>query len=370
MATRRENGAGCVVKLKYKDAVTKKVKESRYYYILYRVGGRRIRESSESESKMVAEKLLQRRLGEHGLGIAPAQDTKAVKYEDIRDAYLRDFTGTFSTKPDGTQYMKGVQFLDAFFAGTRGTDFTTALLQRFIASRRKEGVKDPTIRRNLVILRAMLNHGRHKVTPRLVAEVPHFPMPEDSEPCGEYIPPEKFADILKVMPTDLHPFFTFMYATGCRLGALQKITWDMVNADCSEIKLPAEIMKARKPLTVVLAGNVLEPVAAMLHKMFRVPGPVFYSTNFRREWSKAVAKVGLGTWDKKTQTRTGVRIHDCRCSAAVNLVDSGVDSDLVMKIGGWKTMAMFSRYNVLDTKRMRAAMIQGGEFVSRRMKKA
>jgi hypothetical protein len=41
-----------------------------------------------------------------------------------------------------------------------------------------------------------------------------------------------------------------------------------------------------------------------------------------------------------------------------------------MKIGGWKTVAMFSRYNVIDTKRMRAAMIQGGEFVSRRMKQA
>ena len=57
MAKRRENGQGSVVKLKYKDPVTKEEKESRYYYILYRVGGRRIRESSESEVKAVAEAL-------------------------------------------------------------------------------------------------------------------------------------------------------------------------------------------------------------------------------------------------------------------------------------------------------------------------
>jgi hypothetical protein len=144
----------------------------------------------------------------------------------------------------------------------------------------------------------------------------------------------------------------------------------MVSADCTEIKLPAAIMKARQPLTLVLDGPVLGPVAATLRKMFRIDGrPVFDSANYRPAWSKACAKVGLGTYDKKTRTRTGVRIHDCRCSAAVNLVDAGVNEDLVMKIGGWKTKAMFSRYNVLNTQRVRAAMIRGGQYVTERAKK-
>jgi integrase len=184
------------------------------------------------------------------------------------------------------------------------------------------------------------------------------------------VPPEDFAKLLKVLPVNLHPFFIFMYATGCRLGAAQRITWDMVSSDCTEIKLPAAIMKARQPLTLVLAGPVLEPVAATLRKMFRTEGPVFNSTNYRPAWSKACAKVGLGTYDKKTRTRTGVRIHDCRCSAAVNLVDAGVNEDLVMKIGGWKTKAMFSRYNVINTMRTREAMIQGGQYVAARAKQA
>jgi hypothetical protein len=38
-----------------------------------------------------------------------------------------------------------------------------------------------------------------------------------------------------------------------------------------------------------------------------------------------------------------------RCSAAINLVDAGVPEDIVMKIGGWKTKAMFSRYNVMNS---------------------
>jgi hypothetical protein len=56
--------------------------------------------------------------------------------------------------------------------------------------------------------------------------------------------------------------------------------------------------------------------------------------------------------------------------AAVNLVDAGVAEDVVMKIGGWQTRAMFSRYNVLDTDRVRAAMEQGGQYVAERMRNA
>jgi hypothetical protein len=34
---------------------------------------------------------------------------------------------------------------------------------------------------------------------------------------------------------------------------------------------------------------------------------------------------------------TRVRIHDCRCSAAINLLAAGVDEGTVLKIGGWAT---------------------------------
>src|SRR5207302_10205193 len=73
--------------------------------------------------------------------------------------------------------------------------------------------------------------------------------------------------------------------------------------------------------------------------------------------------VGVGTWDGKKRTRTGVRIHDCRASAAINLLASAVDEGLVLKIGGWKTRAMLDRYNVADPTRLAAAMKKGGKMV-------
>jgi len=71
--------------------------------------------------------------------------------------------------------------------------------------------------------------------------------------------------------------------------------------------------------------------------------------------------------DSKRRTYKGVRIHDLRVSAAVNLIDAGVPQDIVMKIGGWKTPAMLSRYNVMNTDRIRKAMEQGGKHVADRI---
>jgi hypothetical protein len=47
-----------------------------------------------------------------------------------------------------------------------------------------------------------------------------------------------------------------------------------------------------------------------------------------------------------------------------------VPEDIVMKIGGWRTGAMFSRYNVMNTDRVKAAMEKDGEYVADRMRDA
>lgn len=338
----------------------------RIWWLLYRVDGKQLAKSTkgmfdgvwnDGSSREVALQMLRAELTDTSRGAIPSAITDKLTYEALRDAYLDE-------NPEQRAYY-GLQHLDKFFAGMTATSITTDVLRKFRKRREeKDHVSGPTIRRNLVVLRAMYNQARREGKLRL-HDVPYFPMPEDSEPAGTRIHPKEFAKVLSHLPESLKPFFSTMYATGCRLGALQRITWDMVSKDCSSIELPGSLTKSKKPLTLVLAGAQLEPIAAMLRKMFRDSAkPVFDSTNYRPEWSKACAKAGLGTYDKKTRTRTGVRIHDCRVSAAINLIESGVDADIVMKIGGWKTMAMFSRYNLLDKSRIKAAMEKGGEYVA------
>jgi integrase len=359
---KRQYGTGSVVKLKDTEGT-----ESRYWYILYRVDGRQIRESSKSESKMVAEKLLQKRMGEAGMGRAPAQHVAKLKYEDIRDAWLAEAKnkqrGTLYTRRDGSVTVSGLPRLDNYFKKMNVTKIDTACLRRYIAARKADRAEDATVRRNLVILRAMMNLARKEGKLEL-HNVPYFPMPQDSDAAGEYVAPDAFEKIIGHLPSNLHPFFQFLYATGCRIGAAKKITWSMLSAKRDVISLPGAIVKNRKPLTLVLAGPQLEPVAAMLKKMFADDDqPIFDYTNYRVAWQKACAKTGHGVRDEKRRF-DGLRIHDLRVSAAVNMSQAGIPEDTIMKVGGWKTRSMFSRYNVHDEQRIREAMEQAGRHVA------
>ena len=127
---------------------------------------------------------------------------------------------------------------------------------------------------------------------------------------------------------------------------------------CYGDQIPGQLIKSRNPLTIVLAGAGLEPVARLLKKTFRKNGDrVFDTTNYRAEWYKACISVKVGF-------RKDGKYEGQRCSAAINMIDAGVSEDVVMKIEGWKTTAMLSRYNVMNTDRIRKAMERGGSYVA------
>jgi len=60
--------------------------------------------------------------------------------------------------------------------------------------------------------------------------------------------------------------------------------------------------------------------------------------DFRESWANARKAAGVGS----------LKIHDLRRTGARNMRRCGVDRDVIMKIGGWKTDSVFRRYNIVD----------------------
>ena len=58
-----------------------------------------------------------------------------------------------------------------------------------------------------------------------------------------------------------------------------------------------------------------------------------------------------GTWTAAATAigRPGLLLHDLRRSGARALIRAGVPEDVVLKLGGWRTRSMLTRYNVVDT---------------------
>jgi integrase len=344
-------------------SIIKRPGTSKLYIRYYAANGRQVQEAVGSDNEQKAQNLLTLRMGESMQGMRPAQDVKRVTYENIRDSYVAEHPLDPSNKTK-------LGYLNEFFEGMRAVDINSDVLRRFIAEKRaKDLLADPTIRRILIMLRSMLNQAR-KETKIRHSDVPHFPMPADSKPRTGFIQPDQFAKLHDALPKNLRPLIKFCYYTGCRIGAAQKITWDMVNKDCSEIELSGDITKNGEPLTLPLVGPLAE-IAAMFKKMFRdTTKPVFSHYALRRGWCSTCHSLGLGVYDEKTRKYAGLTIHDLRRSSARNLIRAGVDRGTAMSITGHKTEHVFERYNIKTTDDRKAALLKVGNYAKQQAAQA
>lgn len=199
------------------------------------------------------------------------EEAGRITYEQMRDRYKNN-----EEKLKRARNEK-INHLDKFFGGMRITRIDADVLVAYRQKRKKEGVKGPTIRRELGILRTMFNELR-KAKKISADQVPHFDMPKDSKPAGTYIEPEQFAEILTHLPdgklrqaddggpssvSNLQPFFKFIYATGCRLGCAQQLTWKMLKEfdGVLFLEVPGELTKNGEPISLpprnsaAVAGN-------------------------------------------------------------------------------------------------------------------
>ena len=126
------------------------------------------------------------------------------------------------------------------------------------------------------------------------------------------------------------------------------------------MRLPGAVTKNGKPLPLALRGRLLDLVRRRW--ALRVPAcPYVFHRDGRRivtfdgVWTAACAEAGLA----------GLHFHDLRRSGARNLRRAGVAEDVIMRIGGWKTRSMFSRYNIIDETDLAAAANAYDAFLDR-----
>jgi integrase len=353
-------------------------RQSKNLYFSFRRDGKQVFINTKSTDPEEAYRQLLEARGatERGVSVLPSEATR-LTYQHLRDKY----TESRGFKKD--EEPGQIKHIDAFFGHLKATSITHNVIDKYIAKRQKDGIAGPTIRRELNFLRAMFHEARKR---KMISadHVPYFSMPKDSDGAAQYIDPATFIAIREHLPngksrgaekggpksdTNLQPLFNFLYATACRLGVATTIPWAWVSKDNTSIKIPVGITKNDEALTLSLKGAFLAPLRDWMAKQDRVADkPVFDSRNHRTEWAKACAAAGFGTVGKQSKgsrSRTGFRIHDCRASAAVNLLDSGVPENVVLRIGGWKSREMLDRYAKLTSSRAHAAMETSGDYIQK-----
>ena len=325
-------------------------KIGRIWWIQYYAHGQQIRESSHSDLKDAANRLLRQRLGEVAAGIAPPPRAASVTYEGIRDALLSDYAANkrkwLRHDKDGTPYVIGLSHLDRSFCRYRAISITTDRIRQHVAKRQKEGAANGTINRELALLRRMFTLS---VADGRVRAVPYFPMLKETPPRKGFLDHVEFQKLRWELPEYLRPILTMGYYTGMSLGEILGLGWRNVSLLDAEISLNPGSTKNDDPRTIPLAGELLEMLKierqrnASAKFVFARDGE--HIGSFYKAWKSACKRAGL----------EGLLFHDLRRTGVRNLVRAGVPERVAMAISGHKTRAVFERYNIVSGRDLKDA---------------
>jgi integrase len=362
-AKRGTRGRGNIFRPSYKMKDGTK-REASTWWIRYVVNGERINENTHSTKKQYAEKLLTDRLGKVDRGEVEAFEAgRNTTLKDVGDL-LRASYAMNKRRSTGKIELSLRRLEDHFGADFKVVNLNSDTIEGYRAARRKQNPKlsEQTIGGELVNLHTAMQLG-YKADK--VKKVPHIELPSSSDRYedGEFSS-EQFWQVHGKLKDWMKAPVEFLYRMGWRAEEAFGLKWSEVWWEQNEIRLPGRRTKSGKERPVPLAGRVLELLKEQRSIVPKdcewvFPGPGVERIVYDRacdNLQSACRKVGIGYKEQSdemvpngqfTDADGGARhpgFHDLRRTFARMMNRAGVPLVDIMRIGGWKTMAMVARY--------------------------
>ena len=320
----------------------------------YSVGGREFRESARSANWADAKALLERRLHEREFAERQVADSPKLSFDDLAAAYVEEYA-IRQLRTLSTARLR-VAHLTAFFGGIAAAAITAALIRLYQAARRKHGAAAATVNRETAALHRMCRLAeRNGRLPR----VPIFPARLREEPPRQgFFEHGDYLAVRALLPKPFQDVFDFAYYSGWRKQEILELTWAEVDLEGGVIRLDprrsktitGRVLPLAAPLRAVLERRTAHRAEDHGHVFGRDGVPVrVWRTCFRRACRTAGVPARL--------------LHDCRRTAARNLVRAGVPERIAMALLGHKTRSMFDRYNIVNERDLLVASTQLAKYV-------
>jgi integrase len=329
-------------------------RRGRVWWVEYWHRGQQHRESSRSERRVDAERLLKHRLKKIARGrfVGPAEERLLLA--ELLDGLAADYAVNRRRSCDTLTYRLAP--LRAAFAGERAVDVTEERVERYKAARLAEQMAPATVNRELAALRRAFRLG---VRLRRLSERPEITLLVEDNAREGFAEPADFAAVVDRLPAYLQDFARFAFLVGWRKGELQTLEWDAVDRAAGRVTLRRAHSKNGDPRVVPLTPAL----AAIIERRWaarQLPAPdgtvmlcplVFHRAgravgDFRKAWATACRQANA----------PALLFHDLRRSAVRNLERAGVSQAVAMKITGHKTASVYRRYRIVDEADMREAL--------------
>ena len=319
------------------------------WWIKYYHRGKSYRESSKSESKMIASYLLKQREGEITEGKVPSLVYERTRFKDLSKLILDDYRLNKRKSLERVEYS--LKHLEPYFKGYAAPEITSDTINQYILFRVNEGAANATINRELSCLKRMLNLGRKYGK---VGNVPKITLLTEKNVRKGFFEYDEFVAVRNALPDYLKGFVTFAYKVGWRVGEIINLTWAQVNRRDWSVRIEGDQTKNEEARTIYLDTELKEIFTAQWERRKegqKVTQYVFPNhagtgkiSDFRWAWRSACEEAGVRRM-----------VHDFRRTASRNLVRAAVPEAVAMKVTGHKTRSVFDRYNIVSDKDLKLA---------------
>lgn len=310
------------------------------WWVRFRLNGVHVRKSARTTKKAEAQVFLAKLMEEH----AQAARGEATVRHLLTDAMARFFEETTLKAGTIETYRYNSRVLTRLLGHLHLDEIDRRALAEFVATRKRTGVTDATIRRDLALIgsifTAAIRWGWADTSP-----VTRFNKKalRESSPRTRFLTREEFARLHDAAPEHLKPILVLAVETGLRKEELLGLTLPSIDLRRRELRLT--VTKTSRPRQVPLSPRALETIKELLERSRPRSPYLFCKSDGSRVGDPKKAFGGACR-------RSGIedfRFHDLRHSFASWFVQDGGDLYRLSRILGHATLQMTARYGHLRT---------------------
>lgn len=278
--------------------------------------------------------------------ILPIPEGTPLTFDIMAQAYLEDYV--LQQYHSLTTARARVEHLRAVYGGWGAAAITADSVRSYQLRRKAQGVAAATVNRETSALSRMFQLAIRRGQ---LERMPFFPKRlQENPPRQGFFEHHEYVAVRRHLPPAYQDVLDFAYYSGWRRNEILGLTWDDIDTPGGVIRLPPQRSKTRTGRILPISG----PLQAVLDRR-RKTDLVGTERVFGRDG------VPVRTWrhalrDACRKGRVPHRLlHDCRRTAARNLVRAGVPERVAMLLTGHKTRAVFDRYNIVNEQELLTA---------------